>query len=191
MKHPPVLPTIMVLVMVPVMIALGVWQLKRAEWKQELLAELAASSSLAPVDLDDGGPPGRVSFRKARATCSAGPQAPLALAGRSLGGAAGYSYRVRCRDDILVDAGWSLRPDAATRLTVDGAVSGIVLETPLAGNIDARYLIVADAARAPLEPSAPPSLDTIPNNHRAYAMQWFLFAATLLVIFGVYVRRAR
>ena len=38
---------------------------------------------------------------------------------------------------------------------------------------------------SPLEPEA------IPNNHRSYAIQWFLFAATLLAIYGVYVYRWR
>lgn len=33
--------------------------------------------------------------------------------------------------------------------------------------------------------------ETIPNNHRSYAIQWFLFAATLLAIYGVYVYRWR
>ena len=32
-------------------------------------------------------------------------------------------------------------------------------------------------AAPPLAPSAPPSLDDVPNNHRFYAFQWFFFAA--------------
>ena len=49
------------------------------------------------------------------------------------------------------------------------------------------------AASAPpgLQPSAPPSLSSIPNNHRFYAIQWFSFAAIALIIYGLAVRKRR
>jgi cytochrome oxidase assembly protein ShyY1 len=37
--------------------------------------------------------------------------------------------------------------------------------------------LVAASAPPGLEPSAPPSLDQIPNNHRSYAVQWFAVRA--------------
>jgi cytochrome oxidase assembly protein ShyY1 len=49
--------------------------------------------------------------------------------------------------------------------------------------------LVAASAPPGLEPSAPPSLSTIPNNHRSYAAQWFAFALTALVIYGLAVRK--
>ena len=50
-------------------------------------------------------------------------------------------------------------------------------------------LLVADTPAPGLAPSALPSPANIPNNHRAYAVQWFLFAAVALVIYGVALRR--
>ena len=49
--------------------------------------------------------------------------------------------------------------------------------------------LVAASAPPGLEPSAPPSLDRIPNNHRSYAMQWFAFALIALVVFALAIRQ--
>jgi cytochrome oxidase assembly protein ShyY1 len=49
--------------------------------------------------------------------------------------------------------------------------------------------LVAASAPPGLEPSAPPSLSSIPNNHRSYALQWFSFAAIALIIYGLAVRK--
>jgi cytochrome oxidase assembly protein ShyY1 len=48
---------------------------------------------------------------------------------------------------------------------------------------------VAATAPSGLEPSAPPSIRAIPNNHRSYALQWFSFAAIALIIYGLAVRK--
>ena len=37
--------------------------------------------------------------------------------------------------------------------------------------------------------SAPPSPDTIPNNHLSYAIQWFLFAGIALIIYTLALRQ--
>lgn len=50
---------------------------------------------------------------------------------------------------------------------------------PLAGSV------FPEVRPSPVRPEA------IPNNHRSYAIQWFLFALTLLVIYGVYLYRWR
>ncbi len=49
--------------------------------------------------------------------------------------------------------------------------------------------LVAASAPPGLEPSAPPTLASIPNNHRFYALQWFAFAAIALVIYGLALRK--
>ena len=69
MKRLPFIPTIVVALAVLTMIALGVWQLRRAEWKEALLTEYTSAANLPAVDLDpllDGRtrlPP--LSFRRA------------------------------------------------------------------------------------------------------------------------------
>ena len=46
-----VIPTIMTLVMLPVLIALGAWQLERKVWKEDMIARLAAGRTAEPVSL--------------------------------------------------------------------------------------------------------------------------------------------
>jgi len=49
--------------------------------------------------------------------------------------------------------------------------------------------LVAAGAPPGLEQSAPPTLASIPNNHRSYALQWFSFAAIALIIYGLALRK--
>jgi surfeit locus 1 family protein len=44
---------------------------------------------------------------------------------------------------------------------------------------------------AGLAPLAPPDPSDLPNNHLAYAGQWFFFALTALVIYVLALRRRR
>jgi cytochrome oxidase assembly protein ShyY1 len=56
---------------------------------------------------------------------------------------------------------------------------------------DSKYgmrLIAAEPAPG-LKASAPPSPESIPNNHLAYAVQWFIFAAMAAIIYGLALRR--
>lgn len=47
-----VVPTLMVLVMLPILVALGFWQLERLAWKEALIAEIEARTKAAPVDIE-------------------------------------------------------------------------------------------------------------------------------------------
>src|SRR3546814_12384276 len=47
---------------------------------------------------------------------------------------------------------------------------------------------VSDRAAAGLEPAQPPRLDDVPNNHFAYAIQWFLFAGVAVAIYILALR---
>ena len=49
--------------------------------------------------------------------------------------------------------------------------------------------LVAAPAQAGLAPLAAPDPANIPNNHLSYAVQWFAFAATALVIYVLALRR--
>ena len=51
--------------------------------------------------------------------------------------------------------------------------------------------LVADPPVAGLQANAPPDPRDLPNNHMAYAFQWFFFAITALVIYGLALRRLR
>jgi cytochrome oxidase assembly protein ShyY1 len=52
-----------------------------------------------------------------------------------------------------------------------------------------RPMLVSNTPAPGLEASAPPSPDEVPNNHLAYAVQWFLFAGVAALIYGLALRR--
>lgn len=198
MKRLPPLATLIVAAAVATMIALGLWQLRRAAWKDRLLARYAEASTLPAVDLDpllDGEtrlPP--LSFRRALVSCRADNVAPDVRAGRSAADRPGQAYFVPCRPGaaglagrIRVNAGWAPRHDAVQRLSLDGIVAGrlgLVEE-------DGPIILTAATAAAPLAPSAAASIESIPNNHLLYAFQWFFFAAAALVIYVLALRKRR
>ena len=196
MRRVPIIPTIIVIAAVATLIALGVWQLQRAQWKERLLAQYAAAEAMPAVDLDpllDGRahlPP--LSFRRALVTCHARDSAPEVRAGRSAGDIPGQAYLIPCRPGadglagrLRVNAGWADRPDAAARLSLDGLVAG---RLSLVGE-DGPVMLTAATAAPPLAPSQAAGIDNIPNNHRLYAFQWFFFAAAAAVIYLLALRR--
>lgn len=165
-----------------VMIKFGFWQLQRADWKNGLLAQYGKAQSLPPIVLPVKLAPGALPlFRRATGRCSAVISA-TATAGRSRKGAPGWSHIVTCSADangpgITVDIGWSRTPD--NPVWQGGAVSGVIGQDPKAG-----IRLISGKPLAPgLEPSQPPSIAEIPNNHFGYAVQWFLFAGIAAVIF--------
>jgi cytochrome oxidase assembly protein ShyY1 len=185
----PIIPTIVVVVAVATMIGLGVWQLQRARWKEGLLARYATAETLPPITWptsplrDDQLP----LFRHATGVCVK-PVGQRAAVGENRAGDPGYAHIVDCSTGaegpgMSVELGWSQDPNAKVNWT-GGPVSGII--APDRRN---RMRLVAASAPPGLQPSAPPSLQSIPNNHRSYALQWFAFAAIALVIYALAVRK--
>jgi cytochrome oxidase assembly protein ShyY1 len=188
-KRLPVIPTIIVLAAVGLMIGLGIWQLRRAQWKEGLLARYAAAETLPPIAFptvplrDDQLP----LFRYATGVCLrvVGQRASV---GENRAGEPGYAHIVDCATGaegpgMSVEVGWSKNPNAKVNWS-GGPVSGVI--GPDRGT---RLRLVAASAPPGLEPSAPPSISAIPNNHRSYALQWFAFAAIALLIYGLAVRK--
>lgn len=184
----PLLPTIVVAVAVAAMIGLGVWQLSRAQEKEALLARYGAADILPPIAWPSV-PPDTAKlplFRKAAVMCLE-PVAARLLAGRNLQGQSGYSHLVDCRTGAegpgaRVDIGWSQDPRAGA-VWKGGRVSGII-----APDTEQRMKLVSAVGLGGLEASAPPSPADIPNNHRSYAVQWFLFAVAAAVIYVLALR---
>jgi cytochrome oxidase assembly protein ShyY1 len=68
-------------------------------------------------------------------------------------------------------------------------LTGIVAGT-LGADIEDQPLILTAATPAPpLAASAPASIEDVPNNHRAYAAQWFFFAGLAVLIYVLALRR--
>jgi cytochrome oxidase assembly protein ShyY1 len=188
-KRLPIVPTMVVVAAAAGMVWLGVWQLHRAAWKEALLARYAQAEKLPPiiyptVPLRDDQLP---LFRHATAVCLR-IVGQRAQAGENRAGEPGYVHIVDCATGaegpgMSIEVGWSKDPNAKVNWA-GGAVSGVI-----APDRRMRMRLVAASAPPGLEPSAQPSLASIPNNHRSYALQWFAFAAIALIIYGLAVRK--
>lgn len=186
MRRIPLLPTAVVLLAVAAMIALGFWQLARRAEKEALLARYERAvgmSSEMPWPRSPEAYPGAL-YRPARIDCVRVERIE-AVAGRSAAGKAGWAQIARCRltdaSAAAVALGWSSRPEQIR--WGGGEVSGFI------GPAGKGIRLVAAPAQAGLEPLAAPDPENIPNNHLSYAVQWFAFAATALVIYALALRR--
>ncbi len=188
MKRLPLLPTLIVAAAIAVMVALGIWQLQRAHWKDGLLADYAQAATLPPIAWPAVPQPKDAPlFRRATGFCL-NVTGWTASAGRNLKGEAGWSHIASCRTGgaegpgMQADMGWSRNP--ANPVWQGGDVTGVIAP-------DSKHVIrMISATPAPgLEASQPPNPEDIPNNHLAYAVQWFLFAAVAGIIYWLALRR--
>ncbi len=183
MRRVPILPTLIVLVAVAIMIGLGLWQLERLAQKDALIARYAAALS-ASADVPYPGTEEEAEpllYRHAAVDCRRVLEW-TAMAGRSVTGESGQAHVARCMladgKEARVVAGWSRNPQAPA--WGGGTASGTIAPGPR---------LVADPPLAGLEANARPDPNDIPNNHLAYAVQWFLFAGVALVIYALALRK--
>jgi cytochrome oxidase assembly protein ShyY1 len=197
----PVLPTILVGLAAAAMVALGIWQLHRKAWKEGLLARYSANESLPPIAFP-GHPFGdALLFRKAHAVC-ADVTGWTTEVGRSASGQVGWRQIARCTragtgEPFAVQLGGATHPDAKPSWT-GGPVSGFIshapdhralIETMLGEGGPKELMLVAKTPPQGLMPNSGPDLSAVPNNHLAYAVQWFIFAGLAVVIYLLALRR--
>jgi len=203
----PLIPTILVVASALIMVMLGFWQLRRDGQKQLAIMELRENPSkptiaypfLGPITPED-------MFRRSSVNCLS-VESWKAEAGRASDGNIGFRYVAHCRTGAegpgaLVSLGVADRPD----LSVDwqgGIVSGWITREK-----DHSTMLERALGRAPvllpmliveqppeslpagqLKPMARPTADNVTNNHMAYAVQWFFFAAVAVVIYILALRR--
>jgi cytochrome oxidase assembly protein ShyY1 len=195
MMRLPFLPTLFVAAAVATMVALGIWQLQRADWKEGMIARLEAARTLPPVMLEKSGETG-LEYRRAEVRCSIPRAQPQVRGGRSRADEPGFVNLVPCLSDgrpiVTVDAGWSSDPRASAPIAGDGPFTGILRKPGSWEGVDNKLdLVVLDQPLAGLRPSGQPNVDSIPNNHRLYAVQWFFFAAAAMLIYALALRRRR
>lgn len=182
----PIVSTIVVLAAAAIMVSLGIWQLHRKEWKEGLIARYErAQNASAEVPWPSG--PGEYEealYHRSRVNCAV-VTGMGAIAGRSAAGQAGWSHIAHCSlpsgGTADVALGWS--NDPAQAKWSGGPVTGWV-----AGS-DKGVRLVASPPQAGLAQLAPPDPRDLPNNHLSYAIQWFLFATTALVIYALALRK--
>ncbi len=198
----PVLPTLVVTLACAAMIALGFWQLDRRAEKAGQLALFAANMRKEAVAYQPEGPvPDALLFRTSSAICVS-VTGWRTEAGRSVKGGSGYRWIAECSTGaegpgLLADMGVTRDPKLKPNWA-GGPVRGRITTEPshqslfvkLGGEKEVlRPMLVAQTPAPGLEASAPPSPDEVPNNHLAYAVQWFLFAAVAALIYILALRR--
>lgn len=183
----PVVATMLVLIAVATMVALGFWQLRRLAWKEALIAKYTAAerySSQVPFPRSAAAQADAM-YRFSTFDC-AHVVSLSEHSGRNAADQSGWAHVATCdvagggRAEAVL--GWSRDP--APVAWPGGAVRGLI-----GPGRAAPLRVVAVPPLAGLEAMAHPDPRDIPNNHFAYAVQWFLFAATALVIYVIALRR--
>lgn len=193
----PILPTIIVIAVAAIMVWLGFWQLGRADEKAALIAnyEKAIADNETVVSAGFADPDSL--FRKAAFLCEE-VSSIRQTAGRNQRGQSGWVYVARCKtggarfhepivptdyviETVDVALGWSAQVRELE--WGGGQILGRVISPG-----DEWGKVVADPPISDLESLAKPDPKDLPNNHLAYAGQWFFFALTAMVIYGFALR---
>jgi surfeit locus 1 family protein len=224
--------TALMLAGLAVLIGLGVWQLKRLEWKQGLIAQIEARTKGPPITLEDavaladeGRDPSYYRVRVDGRFHHAKERYLYAVSEGRVGWHVITPLETEDGDVVLVDRGFvpdELKDPSARALgqvenvvTVTGIVrtpetqtlftpanepkvnrwfwrdlAGMTRSMFPAGTIDvAPFFVEADKSEVPGGwPEGGQTRLEIPNNHLQYAITWFLLAASLLIVYGLYVR---
>jgi surfeit locus 1 family protein len=189
----PIVATIVVVIAVAAMIGLGVWQLQRRTEKLAELAVLAANPGKPAIAFPNPPVGDALLFRRATAFC-------LKPTGFETEGAGSAGFRIMARcatgaegPGFSVQLGTTRDPDFRPQWR-GGPVTGTITHAPSHVSLIAglfgkhppkELMLIADSPPAGLAPNVMPGLDSIPNNHLSYAVQWFLFAVVALVIYAL------
>lgn len=211
-------PAVSTVVMLAILLALGVWQLQRRAWKNDLLARIDAAEHMPAVPM----PSEPDSFAKVRldGTLRTDRQAFYGAEVRHdvLGSYLVVPLERPGAPTVLVDLGWVPNERRTPFLLPTGAVEGFIHPAEHAGMFSGKddpakrlfytldpgvigaalgegdvapFTLVA-MARVPAGTFPEPALalPRPPDNHLQYAITWFSFALTLLIIFVLYARKA-
>ncbi len=212
-----VVPGLMTAVMLAMLVALGVWQLHRLQWKLGLLAEIDRAEASAPVPL----PAHPLPFTKVSVTghlrtdLSAlyGVDVHDVPGGTAIGAQLIQPLERPGQEPLLVDRGW-IREGQTGIPGGDVTVVGYVRDPATPGafspddDVVGRHFYTLDPAKigaalglpqvAPFTliamgdggmPEPASALPRPPNDHLNYALTWFGLALSLLAVFGAYVRK--
>ncbi len=208
-RYFPIIPTLLVGAAVITMLMLGIWQLDRRGEKASLLATYRANLNAPPLARfpTERPVPTSAMFRKARVSCKPAGTALQRGGKDSSGRFTIFRTIMPCRlPDVpaspdnpifYVDMGGTEEPGKTVIITNED-YSGIVTTMPPESGFLVRQfrpepppaaLLIADQAVGNLVPSAAPNIADVPNDHLAYAIQWFLFAGFALIIYILALRK--
>ena len=200
-------PLISGIVTTAILLSLGVWQLRRMEWKEAMLAEIQAGINAAPQPIPAQVDPSMKYMPVTVSGRTTGEEILVLSGTKEFGG--GYNIISGFETDdgrrILLDRGFVTQdyrhtPRPATTLEVVGNLhwpqdkSSATPEPDLKAGIWFARDVPAMAKMLKTEPvlvvaaqvegdaqgvmPIPISIEGVPNSHLSYAVQWFLFAAT-------------
>ena len=116
----PILLTLVTAAALAVLVSLGVWQLQRLAWKEDLIARIEAARTMDPEPLDEALARADPEFARVTLTCRGLDRAPYVSLQTLVEGQAGVRLVSLCSDEvpILVDRGFvgeaiSSRPSQA------------------------------------------------------------------------------
>jgi surfeit locus 1 family protein len=213
-----VVPTVSTVVMLAILLALGVWQLQRREWKHGLLAQIDAAEAAPAIPMPADPDP----FEKVRIEGHLRTDLHALygaeVRGDILGGQLIMPLERSGADPVLVDLGWVPNDDISKMTLPQGAVDGFVRPAEHAGMFSgtdspakrlfytldpgpigaslglarvAPFTLVAIGVPKPgVYPDPATELPRPADNHLQYALTWFGFAITLAIIFVLYVKKA-
>lgn len=183
LRRLPLLATLVVLVAAAIMVRLGFWQLDRMAEKEALLARYAGAQALSadapwPKNAAEAD---KLLYRQTTLECAA-VTGISTMAGQNAAGESGLAQIADCGladgTTARIVLGWSRSPKLAEWR--GGQIAGVIAPGPR---------LVADPPLAGLAANKVPDPSSLPNNHFAYAVQWFLFAGVALVIYALAVRK--
>lgn len=200
MRRIPIVATALVLLAAGAMVGLGIWQVQRHREKTALLAQYAQNQHLPAIAFPRIPVNDALLFRRAGFLCLE-VTGWVHEGGRNAKGGVGWRHIARCRTGaegpgVTVQLGMSQSPDDRP-MWKGGEVAGYITSapdhTPIVARLFGRQLprtlmLVADPPRAGLAPNPAADLSSVPNNHLAYAVQWFLFAALAVGIYAIALR---
>lgn len=189
-----------------ILIGLGAWQLRRLDWKEDMLARIQSQIDAPAVPLPADPDPSMKYMPVTVGGTTSGTEIDVLSGSKDQGG--GYQIVSRFLTDdgraILLDRGFVPQearhaPRGPTRLEVRGNLhwpdekGSATPEPNLAENIwfardvpamakaldTLPILVVASSVQGDAQGVAPipVAIEGIPNNHLSYAVQWFLIAA--------------
>ncbi len=201
-----VFPVVLGLVGCAILISLGMWQLRRMEWKEGMLDQIQARINAPAVPLPAQVDPTMKYMPVEVSGTTTGDEIHVLSGNKELGG--GYQIISRFITDdgraILVDRGFVPQearsvPRGPTRLTIRGNLhwpdeKGSATPQP---NLDENIWFARDVPAMALALDTQPilvvasqvegdnqgvrpvpvAIEGIPNNHLSYAVQWFMIAA--------------
>ena len=190
-----------------ILVSLGLWQLRRMDWKEDMIAQIQSRIGGAPVALPASPDPSMKYLPVLVSGQTTGQEIDVLSGTREQGG--GYQVVSGFVTDdgrrILLDRGFVTQdyrhtPRPATTLEVVGNLhwpqdkSSSTPEPDLKAGIWFARDVPAMAEMLKTEPvlvvaaqvagdaqgvmPIPISIEGVPNSHLSYAVQWFLFAAT-------------